>query len=70
MKIGKKWNSSYSSDSDSVEYRKISTVSPGLIFVQKAALLGLFSGGGGGGVSYFRRGLLLGGILHFKIVWA
>ena len=39
-------------------YRKITLVSPGLIFVQKAVLLGLFSGG-----AYFRRGLLLEGIL-------
>ena len=30
-----------------LDYRKIPIISPGLIFVQKAVLLGLFSGGGG-----------------------
>ena len=40
-------------------YRKILIISPGLLFVQREFLVGLFSGGGGGG-------LLLEGILHFK----
>ena len=35
------------------------------MFVQKAALLGLFWGG-----AYFWMGLLLEGILHFKMGWA
>ena len=46
-------------------YRKIPIIRPGLIFVQKAVLLGLISGG-----AYFRRGLLLEGILRFKMGWA
>ena len=46
-------------------YRKIPIISPGLIFVQKAFLMGLFSG-----EAKFRRGLLLEGILRFKMGWA
>ena len=42
-------------------HRKIPIISPGLIFVQKAVLLGFIFGG-----AYFQRGLLLEGILHFK----
>ena len=38
---------------------KISIISPGLIFVQKAFLLGLFS-----------KGLIIEGILRFKMAWA
>ena len=37
-------------------------ISPGLIFIQKAVLLGLFSGGG----TYFRRRLIIGGNFAFK----
>ena len=37
-------------------------MSPGLIFVQKAILPDVLLGG-----AYFRRGLLLAGILHFKM---
>ena len=44
-----------------VRYRKI-PISPGLVFVEKAFLLGLFFGG-----AYFQRGLLLDGILRFKM---
>ena len=44
-----------------VKYRKIPIISPGLIFVQN---LRLFCW------AYFRRGLLLEGILHFKMGWA
>ena len=44
------------------KYRKIPIISPGLMFVQKAVLLGFFFGG-----AYFRRGLLLEGILRFKM---
>ena len=40
-------------------------ISPGLIFVQKAVLLGLFCGELLWG-AYFRRGLLLEGILHLR----
>ena len=45
-------------------YRKIPMISPGLIFVQKAFFGGLIFGG-----AYFRRGLLLEGILRFKMGW-
>ena len=47
---------------------QIPMISPGLIFVQrlqKAFLLGLFSGG-----ANFGRDLLLEGILRFKMSWA
>ena len=37
-----------------MEYRKIPIISPGLILVQKAFIVGLIFGGG----TYFRRGLL------------
>ena len=47
-------------------YRKISIISPGLIFVQKDVLLGLFSGELIFGGAY----LLLEGILRFKMGWA
>ena len=46
-----------------LKYRKIPVISPGLTFVQKVVSLGLFWG-------YFRRGLLLEGILRFKVGWA
>ena len=46
-------------------YHKIPIISPGLIFVQKAFLMGLFFGGAY--TLYFQRGLLSEGILHFKI---
>ena len=42
-------------------YREIPTVSPGLIFVQKAFLLGLFSGG-----VYFTEGLIIGRNFTFQ----
>ena len=45
-------------------YRKISIISPGLMFVQKAFLVGLFS------VELISEGLLLEGILRLKIGWA
>ena len=45
-------------------YHKIPIINPGLIFVQKAVLPGLFFGG-----AYFWRGLLLEGILRFKMGW-
>ena len=45
-------------------YRKIPIIT-WLIFVQKAFLMGLIFGG-----TYFRRGLLLEGILPFKMDWA
>ena len=49
-----------------VTYHKIPIISSGLIFVQKAFFFaGLIFGG-----AYFRRGLLLEGILHFKMGWA
>ena len=45
-------------------------MSPGLIFVQKGFSAGLIFGGGGGGVeAYFRRGLLMAGIVRFKVGW-
>ena len=44
---------------------KIPIISPGLIFVQKGCFPGLIFGGGGGG--NFQRGLLLEGILPFKM---
>ena len=47
------------------KYRKILIISPGLIFVQNAFLLGLSSG-----ELIFGRGLLLEGILRFKMGWA
>ena len=43
------------------KYRKIPRTSPGPIFVQKAFLVGLFSGVEGGG-------LILEGVLRFKMV--
>ena len=43
-------------------YRTIPIISPGLIFVQKVLLLGLFSG-----ELISRRGLLSEGILRFKM---
>ena len=46
----------------SIKYRKIPIVSPRFTFVQKAYFAGLIFG-----VAYFRRGLLLEGILRFKI---
>ena len=46
-----------------MSYRQIPIISPGLIFVQKAFLLGLFSGELIFGGAY----LLLGGILRFKM---
>ena len=39
-------------------------ISPGLILVQNAFFAGLIFGG-----AYFRRGLLLEGILPFKMGW-
>ena len=48
-------------------YRKIPIINPGLIFVQKTFALGLFSGERIFGGAYFRRGLLLDGILCFKM---
>ena len=45
------------------QYRKIPIISSGLIFVQRAFLLGLFSGG----AYQFRRGLLSEGTLRFKM---
>ena len=49
-----------------VTYRKIPIISPGLIFVQKAFnFAGLIFEG-----AYFRRDLLLNGILRFKMGWA
>ena len=47
-----------------VKYCKIPIISPGLIFVQKAFFAGLIFGR-----AYFRRGLLLEGILRFKMGW-
>ena len=47
-----------------IKYRKILIISPGLIIVQKAAFLGLFL------ESLFSEGLLLKGILRFKMGWA
>ena len=52
-------------DAKTAKCRKIPIISPGLIFVEKAFSLGLFSGG-----AYFWRGLLLKGILRFKLGWA
>ena len=46
-------------------YPKIPLISPGLKFVQKAFSLGLYSGG-----AYYRRGLLLEGVLGFKMDWS
>ena len=43
--------------------QSIPIISPGLIFLQKAFLLGLLSG------AYFRRGLLLERRLFFKMGW-
>ena len=48
-----------------VAYRKIPIIRPGLMFVQKAFFAGLIFGG-----AWFRRGLLLEGILRFKMGWA
>ena len=48
-----------------MKYRKIPIISPGLIFVQKAFLVGLFLGG-----ACFQRGLFLERILRFKMGWA
>ena len=45
---------------NAVSYRKIPTVSPGLIFEQKAFLLGLFRG------SLFSEGLIFGGNFAFQ----
>ena len=42
-------------------YRKIPIISPGLILVQKAVLIGLFLGG-----AYFQRSLSLEEILHLR----
>ena len=45
-------------------------ISPGLIIVQKTVLLCLFSGVvGGGGGGREKWGLLLEGILRFKMGW-
>ena len=46
-------------------YRKIPIISPGLIFVQKAVLLGLFSGELIFGVAYYFKEFL-----RFKMGWA
>ena len=46
-------------------YHKIPIISPGLIFVQKAFLMGLFSGR-----LNFGGALLLVENLHFKMGWA
>ena len=46
-------------------YHKILIISSGLIFVQKAFFAGLNFG-----EAYFWRGLLLEGILCFKMGWA
>ena len=46
------------------KFRKISIVSPGLIFVQKTLSAALSFEG-----AYFRKGLLLEGILRFKMGW-
>ena len=48
-----------------VNYHKIPIISPGLIFVQKAVLLSLFSG-----ELIFGEAYLLEGILRFKMGWA
>ena len=45
-------------------YSEIPIISPGLTFVQKAFFAGLIFGG-----AYFRRGLLLEGIVRFKMGW-
>ena len=52
-----------------IKFRKIPIISSGLIFVQKAFLLGLFSGELIFGGAYYRRGLLSEGILRFKLGW-
>ena len=44
------------------EYCEIPIICPGLVFVQKAFFAGLIFGG-----AYFRRSLLLEGILRFKM---
>ena len=46
---------------EKTKYRKIPIISTGLIFIQKAFLLGLFSGELIFGETYFRRGLLMAG---------
>ena len=48
-----------------LKYRKTPIISPGLIFFQNPFFAGLIFGG-----AYFWRGLLLEGILRFKMGWA
>ena len=50
---------------DSQDLGKIPIISTGLIFVQKDFFAGLIFG-----EAYFRRGLLLEGILRFKMGWS
>ena len=46
------------------KYHKIPIISPGLNICSKGFFAGLVLGG-----AYFRRGLLLEGILRFKMGW-
>ena len=56
-------NSNVSYCSWFIKYRKIQIISPGLITVQKAALLGLFSG------EFIFGGAYLLGVLRLKMGW-
>ena len=53
-----------------IGYHKIPIISPGILFVQKVLVVGLFFGELIFGGLYYQKALLSEGILRFKMGWA